>query len=97
MGIYITQPSTDKEDIGFIQELITKGQAYFNNGKIYYKADEYNEEKVIWEICDKNIQSRFLGDPGPFNSIFGYGRFTREGYSFLFVKLQQLHRTSSIY
>lgn len=93
MGIYLTQSSTDKEDIQFLQELITKDQAYINNCKIYYKANEYSEEYILWETCDKNEKLRFPGDRGAFDSVFGYGRFTHRGYSFIFCKLQELNRT----
>lgn len=96
MGIYITEPSTDKEDVQFIQELITNGQAYLSDGKIYHKdEDPDNPDYILWETCEKNVKERFLGDPGCLNTPWGYGRFTREGYSFLFLKLQQLGRTSS--
>ena len=40
MGIYITQPSTDEEDISFIQELISNGKAYISNGKIYHQSED---------------------------------------------------------
>lgn len=98
MGIYITQPSSDQEDISFIQELITNSKAYLNNGKIYHKNEDPEEpDDVLWETCEKDVKERFAGDPGCFKTPFGYGRFTRHGYSFLFMKLQELHRTSSTY
>jgi hypothetical protein len=100
MGIYITEPSTNEEDIQFIQELIQNGKAYINNDKIYKKKDDNdtdNDDEVLWESCDLNVKERFIGDPGPFNSIFGYGRFTRYGYTFIFLKLQSLGRTTTTY
>jgi cysteinyl-tRNA synthetase len=98
MGIYITQPSTNEEDILFIQELITNGKAYLSDSKIYYKVEDSEDlDYVLWETCEKNVKDRFAGDPGCFKTPWGYGRYTRAGYSFLFMKLQSLGRTSSTY
>lgn len=97
MGIYITEPSTNEEDIKFIQELIENNEAYIKDNKIYKKKTEFSDEQVLWETCDLNAKERFIGDPGPFNSVFGYGRFTRDGYTFLFLKLQSLGRTTTSY
>lgn len=51
MGIYITESSTDEEDISFIQELITTEKAYESNGKIYFNNKQ--DHVVLWEKCDK--------------------------------------------
>lgn len=97
MGIYITEPSTNEEDCLFIQELIKNGQAYESNGKIYHKCgvEDFEEETILWEKCSWDINERFLGDPGPFKGPWGVGRFTRDGYNYIFIKLQSLGRTTS--
>lgn len=93
MGIYITQPSSDEEDISFIQELITNDKAYLSNGKIYRRSyDPEDPDTILWETCDKGVKERF---PDCLDTPWGYGRYTQQGYNFLFTKLQQLHRTSS--
>lgn len=89
MGIYITQPSSDKEDIGFIQELIRTNKAYINNGKVYRKSEE-SDDDILWESCDQNAEECI-------ETPWGYGKFTSKGYTFLFIKLQSLGRTSSTY
>jgi cysteinyl-tRNA synthetase len=98
MGIYITQPSSDEEDIQFIQELISNGKAYISNGKIYHQSEDPEDpDTILWETCDKGIKERFPGDPGCLDTPWGYGRYTQQGYNFLFIKLQSLGRTSSTY
>lgn len=98
MGIYITQPSSDQEDISFIQELITNSKAYLSGGKIYHKNEDPEEpDYILWETCDKDVKERFLGEPNPIETPWGYGRYTRHGYNFLFMKLMSLGRTSSTY
>lgn len=98
MGIYITNPSTDEEDIAFIQELITNGKAYLDaeQGRICCQSDtESGTKKVLWERCDLNEKKGFLGDSDPISTPWGIGRITQEGYSYVFAQLVRQGRTIS--
>ena len=98
MGIYITQPSTVEEDIAFIQELIANGTAYhdFEQGRICRQSDsESGTENILWERCDLNEKKPFAGDSEPISTPWGIGRWTQQGYSYIFAHLVSKGRTTS--